>query len=69
LLCAEDKVAGRDVGGDVGEAEVFAEGAEVGHRQLAGTADVHGAEEGDECVHWPKISLLTHGRYIDDSRV
>jgi hypothetical protein len=47
----EDDVAAGDVGLDGFEAGGFAEGFELGHGQLAGAADVDGAEERDEGGH------------------
>jgi hypothetical protein len=47
----ENDIAAGDVGADVLEPQRLAHRLELAHRELAGAADIHCAEQGDEGGH------------------
>ena len=51
----KDGVAALDVGLDVFEAQAFEQLAEVGHGELAGPADIDGAQQGDVGGHTSRV--------------
>ena len=51
FVAVEEEIAAGDEGADVGEAAFLADTLEVGHRRLAGPADIHCAEQRDVAGH------------------
>jgi hypothetical protein len=51
----EDHIAAGDVGFDAGKAQRLAHRLQLGHRQLAGAADIHRTKQGNEGGHCESI--------------